>query len=122
MKVLFKVFRAIPAKNSSNEFLTKNYKAVAIKVIKKADLSSINGDHRKKDKGKDSTKTSSRDQVLKEVALHKTVSAGCSQIVAFIDFQETDSYYYIIQELLTGGKSSAKLLGWPISVKIYQGM
>lgn len=99
-----KVFRAIPAKNSSNEFLTKNYKAVAIKVIKKADLSSINGDHRKKDKGKDSTKTSSRDQVLKEVALHKTVSAGCSQIVAFIDFQETDSYYYIIQELLTGGE------------------
>ncbi|EHN01153.1 Rck2p [Saccharomyces cerevisiae x Saccharomyces kudriavzevii VIN7] len=99
-----KVFRAIPAKNSSNEFLTKNYKAVAIKVIKKADLSSINGDHRKKDKGKDSTKTSSRDQVLKEVALHKTVSADCSQIVAFIDFQETNSYYYIIQELLTGGE------------------
>lgn len=30
-----KVFRAIPAKNSSNEFLTKNYKAVAIKVIKR---------------------------------------------------------------------------------------
>ncbi|CAI4046544.1 serine/threonine protein kinase RCK2 SKDI_12G2820 [Saccharomyces kudriavzevii IFO 1802] len=99
-----KVFRAIPAKNSSNEFLTKNYKAVAIKVIKKADLSLINGDHRKKDKGKDSTKTSSRDQVLKEVALHKTVSADCSQIVAFIDFQETNSYYYIIQELLTGGE------------------
>lgn len=41
---------------------------------------------------------------MKEVALHKTVSAGCSQIVAFIDFQETDSYYYIIQELLTGGE------------------
>ncbi|CAI4047881.1 hypothetical protein SUVZ_12G2840 [Saccharomyces uvarum] len=99
-----KVFRAIPAKNSSNEFLTKNYKAVAIKVIKKADLSSINGDHRKKDKGKDGPKTSSRDQVLKEVALHKTVSTSCSQIVSFIDFQESDSYYYIIQELLTGGE------------------
>ncbi|EJS42528.1 rck2p [Saccharomyces arboricola H-6] len=99
-----KVFLAVPAKNSSNEFLTKNYKAVAIKVIKKADLSSINGDHRKKDKGKDGAKTSSRDQVLKEVALHKTVSADCSQIVSFIDFQETDSYYYIIQELLTGGE------------------
>lgn len=98
-----KVYRGKPLENS---IVAQNYKNVAIKVIKKDILTlednepvEINGE-----KHKSSSRTSTREQVLKEVALHKQVSRGCKNIVQFIDFQESSSYYYIIQELLNGGE------------------
>mgnify|MGYP003365551480 CR=1 FL=1 len=98
-----KVYRGKPIENS---IVSKNYKNVAIKIIKKDILTlednepvEINGE-----KHKSSNRTSTREQVLKEVALHKQVSPGCKNIVQFIDFKETSSYYYIIQELLNGGE------------------
>ncbi|KAG0668105.1 Protein kinase [Maudiozyma exigua] len=98
-----KVYRGKPLENS---IVAQNYKNVAIKIIKKDiltlednELVEINGE-----KHKSSNRTSTREQVLKEVALHKQVSPGCKNIVQFIDFKESSSYYYIIQELLNGGE------------------
>ncbi|CCK73502.1 serine/threonine protein kinase RCK2 NDAI_0G05190 [Naumovozyma dairenensis CBS 421] len=110
-----KVFRAVPIEDSPNAFLTKSYKEVAIKVIKKTDLSSldINKDHlfheppakqHNKNEKQHSSKTSSKEQVLKEVMIHKAVTNNCDNIVAFVDFQESKTYYYLIQELLHGGE------------------
>ena len=97
-----KVYRGTPLESS---YVAKHYKQVAIKVIKKDILTvednepiEVNGERH------GSSKTSTREQVLKEVALHKQVSPGCKNIVQFIDFQETPSYYYIVQELLNGGE------------------
>ncbi|EDO15581.1 hypothetical protein Kpol_487p14 [Vanderwaltozyma polyspora DSM 70294] len=99
-----KVFRAIPDKNNkSTSFVAKIHKEVAVKVIKKQDLSLIDENKIQKKKSSE-TKSSSRQQVLKEVKIHKMVSPGCDQIVAFVDFQETRNYYYIIQELMNGGE------------------
>ncbi|OBA29114.1 Pkinase-domain-containing protein [Hanseniaspora valbyensis NRRL Y-1626] len=95
---------------------------VAIKVINKKMLDSTSSK-------KETSKMSSREQVLKEIMIHKLVSQrpsfsndnleredelkrdidsdsndGYTHIVRFIDFYETDSYYYIIQELLSGGE------------------
>ncbi len=100
-----KVYRGVPSKsnssNTSSSVIANQYKQVAIKVIIKQQLpnsKSKRGEH-EENKGK----TSTAEQVLKEIAIHKMVSAG-QNIVTFIDFQESDSYYYIIQELLSGGE------------------
>lgn len=96
---------------------------VAIKVIKKETLSMINEENtvannnnnynynntnNSNNKGRDRGKKKSHtklEQVLKEVTLHKMVtSLQCENIVKFIEFKETSSFYYIIQELLTGGE------------------
>lgn len=94
----------------------------AAKVINKKMLDSTNSK-------KDASKTSSREQVLKEIMIHKLLSQrptfannkieeedemkrdidinsndGSTHIVRFVDFYETDSYYYILQELVTGGE------------------
>lgn len=98
------VYRGIPdMDHRETAFLCMNYKDVAVKVIKKEDISKLD-DGKKKRHVNESTKTSSREQVLKEVVIHKSVSLGCDQIVAFIDFQETENYFFIIQELLNGGE------------------
>lgn len=102
-----KVFRAVPQRNGPTSFLCENYKEVAIKIIKKTALV---GDDPKADihvaesHNRKHSKTSSKEQVLKEVSLHKAVSSGCPQIVQFIDFQESKTYYYIVQELIHGGE------------------
>ncbi|KAL6932949.1 hypothetical protein ACO0R3_002039 [Hanseniaspora guilliermondii] len=102
---------------------------VAIKIINKEMLDSTNS-------RKDKPKITSREQVLKEIMIHKLVSQnvefkprssntnkyatlneeilkrdvdtnsedGPTHIVRFVDFIETDSYYYIVQELVTGGE------------------
>lgn len=97
-----KVFQAISLGTSH---VSRSYKYVAIKVIKKDILNKEDADqlgvHGKK---KGSSKSSTREQVLKEVALHKKISPGCKNTVHFIEFKETDSYYYIVQELLNGGE------------------
>lgn len=93
-----KVFRGVICGGSSKSFLSKNFKELAIKVIKKQDVPDVNAT--KKESGKAST----RAQVLKEVTIHKLAASGCSEIVQFVDFQETDNYYYIIQEYLSGGE------------------
>lgn len=97
-----RVFRGIPKKSSSKAFLTKNYNEVAIKVIQKQNVP-VNG---KKNTNDQSSKASSKEQVLKEVTIHKLVSSGdgSTQIVEFIDFQESKHFYYIVQELLSGGE------------------
>lgn len=97
-----RVFRGIPQKSSSKAFLTKNYNEVAIKVIQKQNVP-VNG---KKNTNDQSSKASSKEQVLKEVTIHKLVSSGdgSAQIVEFIDFQESKHFYYIVQELLSGGE------------------
>lgn len=89
---------------------------VAIKVIKKETLSMVNEEtttatatnNNNNNKGRDRVKRKSQtkmEQVLKEVTLHKMVtSLQCENIVKFIEFKETSSFYYIIQELLTGGE------------------
>lgn len=98
-----KVYCARPDSNGGSSFLTENYQRVAVKVIKKEALVDPN-DRTTKRQENDKIKTSSRDQVLKEVTIHKTVSSGCKHIVGFIDFQESKHYYYIVQELLNGGE------------------
>lgn len=95
-----RVFRGIPKKSSSKGFLTKNYNEVAVKVIQKQNGKNTNsGDDQ-------ASKASSKEQVLKEVTIHKLVSSGdgSAQIVEFIDFQESKHFYYIVQELLSGGE------------------
>ncbi|SCU78652.1 LAMI_0A05358g1_1 [Lachancea mirantina] len=90
-----KVFRAVPAAGSSRAFLCKNYRQLAVKVISKKQLNS----HKNNDKSKATTK----EQVLKEVAIHRTVSAG-ENVVSFVDFFESEHYFFIVQELLSGGE------------------
>lgn len=71
---------------------------VAVKVIKKQTLTMTQED-------KHTKSTTKLEQVLKEVTLHKMItSLQCPNIVKFIEFKETSSFYYIIQELLTGGE------------------
>lgn len=89
---------------------------VAIKVIRKETLSMVNEEttnttiinNNNNNKVKDRAKRKSQtklEQVLKEVTLHKMVtSLQCENIVRFIEFKETSSFYYIVQELLTGGE------------------
>ena len=114
-----KVYKATP--NPEN-FLARNFKEVAVKVIKKSVLSradngqtrnSNNNAHKHKHKLEQplsptspDCKPSTREQVLKEVRLHKSITAGrgCPYIVQFIEFKETKSYYYIVQEYLRGGE------------------
>ncbi|CDO95876.1 unnamed protein product [Kluyveromyces dobzhanskii CBS 2104] len=97
-----KVYRGVPStfnrSNTSSSIIAQQYKEVAIKVIIKQQLPDSN-----KKSDKTSGKTSTAEQVLKEIAIHKIVSSG-ENIVSFIDFQESKSYYYIIQELLAGGE------------------
>ncbi|SJM87193.1 related to serine/threonine-protein kinase RCK2 [Zygosaccharomyces bailii] len=93
-----KVFRGVVCNGGNKSFLTKNFSELAIKVIKKQDVPDVNATK------KDSSKTSTRAQVLKEVTIHKLAASGCSEIVQFVDFQETANYYYIIQEYLSGGE------------------
>ncbi|GMM56537.1 serine/threonine protein kinase [Maudiozyma humilis] len=101
-----KVFRATPLDSA---FPARGYKQVAVKVIRKETLQTQDRESEtsvaasfssKNSKNKSST----REQVLKEVALHKKVSPGCRYIVQFLDFIETPSCYYIVQELLNGGE------------------
>lgn len=95
-----RVFRGVPQKNSSKAYLARNFTEFAIKVIKK-DQSC--GATTKKD---DQTKKSTREQVMKEVQIHKLITCGegAQNIVQFVDFQESENYYYIVQELLRGGE------------------
>lgn len=86
-----KVYRAIPLPTNSNRHIIENYKQLAVKVINKKELES------------QKNKVLTREQVLKEVVIHKAVS-GAENIVTFITFQETSSYYFIVQELLSGGE------------------
>ncbi|SCU98806.1 LADA_0H15478g1_1 [Lachancea dasiensis] len=90
-----KVYRAIPQANSSKGFLHKTFRQVAVKVINKEDLPSSNRDSK--------SKAASKDQVLKEVAIHRTISAS-ENVVSFVDFHESRHFYFIIQELLAGGE------------------
>lgn len=94
------VFRGIPDKSSSQSFLSRSFNEVAIKVIKKKEIPSFSSDQH--NKGKIATK----EQVLKEVKIHKLVSSGdlCQEVVQFIDFQESEHFYFIVQELLSGGE------------------
>ena len=118
-----KVYKATP--NPEN-YLARNFKEVAIKVIKKSVLSRADNLQRSPTHGhahkhthknhhieqqpispaSPDCKPSTREQVLKEVRLHKSISAGrgCPYIVQFIEFKETKSYYYIVQEYLRGGE------------------
>lgn len=103
-----KVYAGIPDRSSENAFLARNYKQVAVKVINKHDLDISNKEQEaktnRKDKHSKNNRMSSREQVLKEVRIHKAASQGCPYIVGFVDFQESKRYYYIIQELLDGGE------------------
>ncbi|CCK71926.1 serine/threonine protein kinase RCK2 KNAG_0I01360 [Huiozyma naganishii CBS 8797] len=96
-----RVFRAKPVGDS---FLAKNYKEVAIKVIKKDHLTPVATATTAAGGAGNTEKLSTKEQVLKEVTLHKIVSGNCPNVVKFIDFKETRSYYYIVQELLKGGE------------------
>lgn len=98
-----KVFKAEPL--STANIVARNYENVAIKIIKKESLTPSTSIINKPKIGVSSQdKTSSIEQVLKEVTLHKLISSSCPNVVVFIDFIETRSYYYIIQELLNGGE------------------
>lgn len=103
-----RVFKAVPLSPQ----ISKQFKYVAIKVIKKDNLiksSSLSPEegnkgkqpHRKRT---NSIKSSSREQVLKEVSLHKSISNSCPYIVQFVDFKESNTYYYIVQEMMKGGE------------------
>ena len=94
------VYRAIPdPQNGKSSYFKEVCNEVAIKIIKKVDLSEDLKDHER-----DTSHVSSREQVLKEACLHKVASSECSEVVGFIDFVETKSYYYIVQEYLHGGE------------------
>ncbi|SCU90755.1 LAME_0E09912g1_1 [Lachancea meyersii CBS 8951] len=90
-----KVFRAVPQPHSTNGFLSRTFQQVAVKVINKRELTSSHKDSK--------SKTTSKEQVLKEVAIHRTVSAS-DNVVSFVDFHESEQFYFIIQELLAGGE------------------
>lgn len=94
-----RVFRGIPQKNSPKAYLTRNFTEVAVKVIQKDPKGGS-------DKKSEETKKSTREQVLREVKIHKLIScgSGSSNLVQFVDFQESENYFFIIQELLSGGE------------------
>ena len=81
-----KVYRGVPQEHSSKSFLSRAFKQVAVKVISKKHLSSTHKDAK--------SKATSREQVLKEVAIHRTVSAS-ENVVSFVDFQESHNYYFL---------------------------
>ncbi|SCU97882.1 LAFA_0G13960g1_1 [Lachancea sp. 'fantastica'] len=90
-----KVYRAIPEPHAAKSFLFRSFHYVAVKVISKRDLNSSHKDSK--------SKATSKEQVLKEVAIHRTVSAS-ENVVVFVDFHESEHYYFIVQELLAGGE------------------
>ncbi|SCV04905.1 LANO_0G14004g1_1 [Lachancea nothofagi CBS 11611] len=90
-----RVYRAIPQPNSSKSYLYRTFQQVAVKVINKQQLDSSHKDSK--------SKATSKEQVLKEVAIHRTVSAS-ENVVSFVDFHESPNYYFIVQELLAGGE------------------
>ncbi|KAH3900482.1 related to Serine/threonine-protein kinase RCK2 [Saccharomycodes ludwigii] len=92
-KVVFPTNNGTPNNNTSLK------KCVAIKILNKTQLS----DTHKNSNIQNAAKTSTRQQVLKEVAIHKLVSSS-PYVVQFIEFQESPKYYYIVQELLPGGE------------------
>lgn len=93
-----KVYRGVcDCTRADRDSVSSRYNQVAIKVIIKKNLP-----HSKCD-GEKTSKATTREQVLKEITIHKMVSSG-KNIVTFIDFQESDSYFYIVQELLAGGE------------------
>lgn len=117
--------------SNKQDFEEEEYEGeyVALKIINKEMLDSTNS-------RKEKPKITSREQVMKEIMIHKLVSQnveykpspsssnkyhtfnedilkrdidtnsedGSTHIVRFVDFIETDSYYYIVQELVTGGE------------------
>lgn len=108
------VFRAIPTRDNIPIF--RSYKEVAVKCIRKNDLMVLEDaeknnhrhhhhhhHHHNNNSDESSEKTSSRQQVLKEVTIQKMVSQ-CPNIVRYLDFQESKSYYFIIQEVMHGGE------------------
>lgn len=134
-----KVFRAIPNKYGHKSCLLKNYSEVAIKVARKEMFFNNNNNddisrsynrtkcycpehhryhhhrHKHLEKYADASKsrqlrTTTWEDIQREVLIHKTVSSECPHIVSFIDFQESYSYYYIVMEKVNGGDVFNQLL------------
>ncbi|KAK9240396.1 kinase-like domain-containing protein [Lipomyces kononenkoae] len=76
---------------------------VAIKVVRKYDITSAHSHrHHLGEEAKKQQKTVDRSSILKEVSILRQIDHP--NIVSLIDFFESDSYYYIIMELLPGGE------------------
>ncbi|KAK9369108.1 kinase-like domain-containing protein [Lipomyces kononenkoae] len=76
---------------------------VAIKVVRKYDITSAQSHrHHLGEEAKKQQKTVDRSSILKEVSILRQIDHP--NIVSLIDFFESDSYYYIIMELLPGGE------------------
>ncbi|CCF56760.1 hypothetical protein KAFR_0B04630 [Kazachstania africana CBS 2517] len=93
-----KVFLAVPDPNGSKSFLINEHPQVAIKVAKK------NNKERERNKTGKEFKVSAREDVINEVSIQKSVSGLCSNIAQYFDFQESDNFFFIIQEYIAGGE------------------
>lgn len=91
-----KVFKAIPININTQSLLNRHDNYVAIKVARKfKQINEATGKKLRKTKRKD---------IVKEVSIHKKVSGSCPHIVKLLDFQESESYYYIVEEIVNGGE------------------
>ncbi|KAF2186474.1 calcium/calmodulin-dependent protein kinase-like protein [Zopfia rhizophila CBS 207.26] len=78
------------------------YGEVAIKVVRKFEMNSSQGDQRLHPDFKKAPKTVERANILKEVQIMQQLDHP--NIVKLIDFSESRQYYYIVLELCPGGE------------------
>lgn len=78
------------------------YGEVAIKVVRKFEMNSSQGDNSMHPNAKKAQKTVERSNILKEVQIMRQLDHP--NIVRLIDFHESRQYYFIILELCPGGE------------------
>ncbi|KAF2875962.1 kinase-like domain-containing protein [Massariosphaeria phaeospora] len=78
------------------------YDEVAIKVVRKFEMNSSQGDNHMHPDFKKAPKTVERANILKEVQIMRQLDHP--NIVRLVDFSESRQYYYIVLELCPGGE------------------
>lgn len=108
-----KVFKAVPSASGPKSFLLQRFPKVAIKVIRKENVR-LNDNycpqcakihrHKHRHHKVKKLKTTTRDEVMTELTIQRTVSGISDHIVNFVDFEETESFYFIVLEYVDGGE------------------
>lgn len=108
-----KVFKAVPSSSGPKSYLLKRFPQVAIKVIRKENVR-FNDNycpqcakvhrHKHRHHKVKKLKTTTKDELMTELTIQRTVSGISDYVVNFVDFEETDSFYFIVLEYVNGGE------------------